>query len=69
MMERVLQNRLSVEGITTHTMKVLEEEEIISLRTFSYLKKEHFEALSKKVKLGQHALLQRVWDKQVFTED
>lgn len=53
------------EGISAATLKVLEEEAINNFKVFNSLKGEHFAELSKKVKLGQHASLQRVWDNQV----
>ena len=54
-MEKCLRTTLITEGISCKTLEVLEEEVIQSLRVFLCLKKEHFDILSEKLKLGQHA--------------
>ena len=45
-MEKGMAGLLLSEGITPPTIKILEQEDVDSFRTFRCLKEEHFEALS-----------------------
>ena len=56
-MEASLGSWLRSEGVTEETMKVLTEEEVISMDILCALKEEHFSLLLPKLKVGQHALL------------
>ena len=51
-------------GVSEETKKVLLDEGIVSQSIFSSLREEHFERLLPKLKVGQHALLLRTWDRQ-----
>ena len=55
---------LLLDEVTEDTKQVLVEEGITSKRVFSSLREEHFEKLLPKLKVGQHALLLRIWDRQ-----
>ena len=56
-------------GIKEETVAYLEEELIISKKTFTFLKEEHFQKLLPKMKV-QHARLLMVWeDCQVSTRN
>lgn len=61
-MERSFENMLKNEGLTVETLAVLEKEEIVAFNVFKSLREEHFEKLSSKLAIGQHALLLKVWD-------
>ena len=52
----------SAVGVTEETKKVLVDEGIVSKSIFSSLREEHFERLLPKLKVGQHALLLKIWD-------
>ena len=53
---------LADSGVSEDTKKVLSEEGIVSKAIFLSLREEHFERLLLKVKVGQHALLLKLWD-------
>ena len=48
-------------GITSVTSDILKEEYIFNFDVFASLEEEHFTALRTKIKIGQHALLLRLW--------
>ncbi len=60
-------NLRECKGINPTTLNVLEEQEILSLRSFYALKEEHFCRMLKRrlLSIGQHALLWEVWDEGV----
>ena len=55
-------------GITPDTCDILKEEQILTPDIFFSLGQEHFAALSKRVKIGQHVLLLKIWDKVINIE-
>ena len=57
-----MENMLRSAGVSEEALQVLEDEEILTLAIFSSLREEHFERLLPKLKLGQHALLLKLWD-------
>ena len=54
----------SASGVSEDTKKVLLDEGIVSKAIFSSLREEHFERLLPRLKVGQHALLLKIWDRQ-----
>ena len=60
-MEKEFVKFLFMEGISSSSVSVLEKEEVMSFNVFSSLTENHTEQLFHKVKLGQHALLQKIW--------
>ena len=50
-------------------MTVLVDEQIISFAVFNSLREEHFEKLLPRLKVGQHALLYKLWDVEVKWTD
>ena len=63
-MDTALKALLASANISEETCSVLEDEGIILLEAFSSLREEHFERLLPKLKVGQHALLMRLWDRE-----
>ena len=63
-MDTALKALLASANISEETCSVLEDEGIILLEVFSSLREEHFERLLPKLKVGQHALLMRLWDRE-----
>ena len=59
---RSLELFLAEEPVSEETKKVLLEEGIVSKTIFLSLREEHFERLLPKLKVGQHALLLKIWD-------
>ena len=62
-MEYTLKDLLHSTGISQDTAEVLEEEGVLSLTIFTTLR-EHFDKLLPKIKVGQQALLMKLWDRQ-----
>ena len=60
-MDAALKNTL--QGITEDTLSVLLDEAVISLSIFHSLREEHFEKLLPQMKVGQHVLLLKIWDR------
>ena len=60
-MERNFLSLLHSAGVSSTTLDVLKDEHILTLDIFVSLEEEHFTALSQKIKIGQHALLLRLW--------
>ena len=63
-MDDTLTSVLRAGRISDDTVKVMEEEGVVSLAIFSSLWEEHFEKLLPKLRVGQHAMLLRLWDRQ-----
>ena len=63
-MDSALKSLLNSAKISEETCVLLEEEGVIFLDVFSSLREEHFERLLPKLKVGQHALLMKLWDSQ-----
>ena len=65
--QKNLRECLQSKGINPTSLKVLEEQEILSIRTFHAMKEEHFCRLLKRrlLSIGQHALLWEIWDEGV----
>ena len=61
-MEKTMEEHLRSNLITIGTIEVLEGEEVFSFTTFSSLREQHFDMLSKKISIGQHALLMKIWE-------
>ena len=61
-MEASLKRELASAGIMEGVVSVLEEELILSSTIFYSLREEHFEKLLPRLKVGQRALLLRLWD-------
>lgn len=61
-MERRFKEQLLSKDINLRTIDVLEEEGIFNRITFETLNDKHFEELGKNLKIGQHALLLKVWE-------
>ena len=53
----------SVVGVSRETKQVLVDEGIVSKFIFWSLREEHFERLLSKLKVGQHAILLKIWDR------
>ena len=62
-MDDTLTSVLRAGRICDDTVKVMEEG-VVSLAIFSSLREEHFEKLLPKLRVGQHAMLLRLWDRQ-----
>ncbi|XP_019850436.1 PREDICTED: uncharacterized protein LOC109581099 [Amphimedon queenslandica] len=60
-MEQDFLTSLKGAGITTVTSDILKEEHILNFDVFASLEEEHFTVLRSKIKIGQHALLLRLW--------
>ena len=63
-LEAALKTILRSAGISEDTTTVLQEEGVNTLTVFSSLREEHFERLLTKLKVGQHAVLMKLWDRQ-----
>ena len=63
-MDDTLTSVLPARRISDDTVKVMEEEGVVSLAIFSSLREEHFEKLLPKLTVGQHAMVLRLWDRQ-----
>ncbi len=61
-MEPSFRRCLDRAGVNDEAISVLEEELVVSSAIFSSLRDEHFEKLIPKLKVGQHALLLKVWE-------
>lgn len=61
-MDASLQSLLISSGITEDSLSVLEDEGIVSLAILTSLREEHFEKLLPNLKVGQHALMMKIWD-------
>ena len=55
---------LLLDEVNEDTKQVLLEEGITSKLVFSSLREEHFEQMLPKLKVGQHTILLRIWDRQ-----
>ena len=60
-MDDTLTSVLRAGRISDDTVQVMEEEGVVSLAIFSSLREEHF---LPKLRVGQHAMLLRLWDRQ-----
>ena len=60
-LEAALKTILQSAGISEDTTTVLQEE---GVNTLTSLREEHFERLLTKLKVGQHAVLMKLWDRQ-----
>ena len=60
-MEKSLQDLLQSSNISITTIETLKEEQILTLETFLSLERDHFSSLRSRIKIGQHALLLRLW--------
>ena len=56
-MEGALRRFLKNRGVGNNTLRILEDEEILSMGTFFSLGDKHFSQLLPKLTVGQHALL------------
>ena len=54
---------LSSVGVTDESISVLEKEAILSKSVYFSLKREHFERLLPFLKVGQHALILSIWER------
>ena len=63
-MDKPFSSLLQTYKISPATADILKDEQILTLETFLSLEEEHFTILAKKLKVGQHALLQRLWHHQ-----
>ena len=61
-MDASLQSLLKSSGISEDSISVLEEEGVVSLAILTSLREEHFEKLLPNLKVGQHALIMKIWD-------
>ena len=61
-MEKDLHSTLSLAGVVTDSLIVLEEERVTTLKVFKSLREEHFARLLPKMSVGQHALLVKTWE-------
>ena len=62
-----LKDFLYKKSINDETIEILEKEMVLSKEIFCVLKEEHFERLLPHVKVGQHALLLKLWEEtQVY---
>ena len=61
-MESNFKSYLSKAGLSEAAIAVLEEEVVITFVIFQSLREEHFERLLPRMKVGQHALLLKMWE-------
>ena len=61
-MEKEFLEWLEGNGITSTTSAILIEEDIATKDIFYSLGHDHFNALSKRLKIGQHAVLVKMWE-------
>ena len=64
-----MENMLRSAGVSEEALQVLGDEEILTMTIFSSLREEHFERLLPKLKVGQHALLLKLWDESSEVSD
>lgn len=57
---------LRKEGLSSQTMAVLQDEDIISKRVLAFLHEEHLTKLLAKITVGQHAILTTLWQQLVL---
>uniref|UniRef100_A0A1X7TJS8 SAM domain-containing protein n=1 Tax=Amphimedon queenslandica TaxID=400682 RepID=A0A1X7TJS8_AMPQE len=67
-MEKAFHDLLLEANISITTIEILKDEQIkdeqiLTLDTFLSLELDHFTSLNKRIKIGQHALLLRLWHK------
>ena len=63
-MDKPFSSLLQTYKISPATADILKDEQILTLETILSLEEEHFTILAKKLKVGQHALLQCLWHRQ-----
>ena len=61
-MDDEFKDLLTQEQIEQCTIKVLEEECILTVETFNLLKMQHLDELLPKIRIGQHAKLLQIWE-------
>ena len=61
-METNFKSYLSKAGLSEAVIAVLEEEVVVTFVIFQSLREEHFERLLPRLKVGQHALLLKIWE-------
>ena len=68
-METNFKSYLSKAGLSEAAIAVLEEEVVVTFVIFQSLREEHFERLLPRLKVGQHALLLKMWEEVVLDSD
>ena len=61
-METTLSSKLCSAGVTEETLGILQDEGVVSWSVFTSLREEHFGKLLPRLKVGQHAVLLKLWD-------
>ena len=61
-METPFSFMLDTAGVSESTKKILVDQGIVTRSIFSSLREEHFQRLTSKFTLGQHALLLKFWE-------
>ena len=61
-MEQKFKSYLSTSGVEPGCLAILEEENILNFTIFTSLREEHFEKLLPLLKVGEHAMLLKLWE-------